>query len=67
MLSFDLRVPRAGLVNPEACPVCRMLRTWVVDVIKAGDKSHVRPVIVAMHTHMIYGHPHDPRTIREHK
>jgi hypothetical protein len=44
-----------------------MLRTWVVDVIKAGDKSHVRPVIVAMHTHMIYGHPHDPRTIREHK
>jgi hypothetical protein len=58
---LSLRVPRAGLVDPETCPVCRMLRNWVGDVIESGDPSGTRPVVVAMHTHMIYGHPHDPR------
>lgn len=61
---LSLRAPRAGLVDPETCPVCRLLHDLVGDVIRSGDPSSARPVVLAMHTHMIYGHPQDPRTIR---
>ncbi|QBZ73367.1 hypothetical protein SEA_REMUSLOOPIN_53 [Streptomyces phage RemusLoopin] len=34
-------------------------------MITSGSPSGARPVVLAMHTHLIHGHPYDPRTIRE--
>lgn len=65
MLMLDLRTPRRGLADPATCPVCRFLRNCVRHVITSGSTSGARPVVLAMHTHLIHGHPNDPRTIRK--
>ncbi|QBZ73424.1 hypothetical protein SEA_HEATHER_54 [Streptomyces phage Heather] len=65
VLMLDLRMPRRGLADPATCPVCRFLRNVMRDVILSGSTSGARPVVLAMHTHMVHGHPYDPRTIRE--
>jgi hypothetical protein len=62
---LNLRTPRRGLADPATCPVCRFLRDCVKEVIMSGSVSGARPVVVAMNTHLVHGHPYDPRTIRK--
>jgi len=60
----NLKTPRPGPVDPDGCPVCGSLRAILGTELKGGDRLSARAVVSAMHTHMIYGHPHDSRTLR---
>lgn len=64
---IDLRFPRTDRVNPEICPVCARLRRFLTTAVSVGSPPMARCVVLDMRTHMIYGHPYDPRTIRENK
>jgi hypothetical protein len=57
----DLRTPRADRVDPEACPVCARLRESLTAALTTGSPAMARMVVVAMHSHMVQGHPNDPR------
>lgn len=58
---LDLRTPRPGKVDPETCPMCALLRDSVSAAISSGSQQTAVSVVRAMHTHMFYGHPNDPR------
>lgn len=58
---LDLRTPRPGMVDPETCPVCSNLRGILTAALSTKSALMARDVVHAMHTHMIYGHPNDPR------
>lgn len=62
--SLDLRTPRSGMVNPDTCPVCRRLREHVTAAICTRSPTVAGAVVRAMHTHMVHGHPNDPRNLR---
>lgn len=58
---IELRFPRTDRVNPQICPVCSRLRQFLTVAITAGSPPMARAVVLDMHTHMIHGHPKDPR------
>ncbi|GAA5704466.1 hypothetical protein Save01_05311 [Streptomyces avermitilis] len=64
MILFDLRTPRPGRVDPETCPVCALLRMGVTEAVKTGDPKAAAATVRAMHVHMVWGHPNDPRNVR---
>jgi len=41
--------------------MCALLRDSVGAAISSGDRQTAVAVVRAMQTHMIYGHPNDPR------
>ncbi|MEU7416847.1 hypothetical protein [Streptomyces antibioticus] len=57
----ELRTPRPGAVDAARCPVCGSLRAELAAALRAGDAHAARATVHAMHTHMVYGHPNDPR------
>lgn len=60
-LGGDLRAPRADRADPETCPVCAKLRESLTAAIVTGSSVMSRLVVIAMHSHVIHGHPKDPR------
>jgi hypothetical protein len=60
---LNLRVPRPGPVDPDRCPVCARLRDNVATVVITGSRKAARGLVTAMRTHMVHGHPKDPRTV----
>lgn len=57
----DLTTPRADRVDPETCPVCGRLRESLRAALSTRSSVMGRLVVIAMHNHMIHGHPKDPR------
>lgn len=66
MLSLisDVWSRRPGPVDPERCPVRGRLRAGLSGALTTEDDVTARAIVYAMHTHMMYGHPDDSRTIR---
>jgi hypothetical protein len=63
-LSDDLRTPQSGPVDPDRCPMCEQLRAVLRTAVLLGSQTSAGNLVRIAHTHMIHGHPRDPRTRR---
>lgn len=59
----DIRKPRPGIVDPNACPVCAELRKELSSVLTARHRPGLIRVLEDMRAHKVYGHPQDTRPI----
>lgn len=60
----DLTTPGPGLVDPERCVMCERLRAVLAAAVLLGDPQAAGNLVRAAHSHMIHGHPNEPRTQR---
>lgn len=59
----DLHTPRPGLVDALTCLVCKGLRASLALALAEQDPASAVTTVHSMQTHMIHGHPNDPRNM----
>ncbi|MGW2812217.1 hypothetical protein [Streptomyces sp. NPDC001415] len=59
--AMDFAKPRAGLIDPGACPACALVKTLGNQVADAGDPELAAQWVELASMHAELGHPWDRR------